>query len=475
MGKNSIFSGVLWKFAERIIARGVEFVVAMVLARILAPEDYGLVAMVMVFITIADVFITSGFSTALIQKKDADSSDFSTMFYCSFACSILIYIVIFCLAPFIAKFYNEESLCLLVRVFAVKLPLSVYNSIQHAYVSRHMLFKRFFWSTLIGTLISGVVGIFLAYKGAGVWALVAQYFTNMIIDTLVLKITVPWRLKKEFSAERAKQLLSYGWKILVADLSGTFFNQLKGLLIGKYYTKADLAYYNKGQQFPELLYSNISAAVSSVMFPAIANYNADYGKVKDITRKSVRILSYIIIPLLLGLAAVSDVLIPVLLTDKWQESVIFVKILCIDYIITSVTIVPFQAIKAIGQSSSVLKMEIFKKPVYVVLLLVGIKTNVYMVAIVMVVYDIYGCIMNSMLVEKYLKYSYREQLSDVLSSMVISIMMALIVTFVNPTEILVINLLIKMAVGIVFYFLVSALVKAKPLREITEILRKEKI
>lgn len=468
-GKN-VLKGVAWKLAERIAAKLVELVVSLVLARILSPEYYGMVAMVMVFIAIADVFITSGFSAALIQKKNADSVDFSTMFYCSLACSILIYIIVFGAAPFISAFYKEESLCLLVRVFALKIPLSVYNSIQHAYVSRHMMFKRFFWSTLLGTVVSGIIGIILAYKGAGVWALVAQYFINMIIDTVVLKITVPWKLKKEFSVERAKSLLAYGWKILVADLSGTFFNQLKSLLIGRYYTKSDLAYYNKGQQFPELLYSNISIAVSSVMFPAIANYSDDCKRVKYVTRKAVRILSYIIMPLLLGMAAVSDILIPILLTDKWQESVVFVKILCIDYVITSVAVVPFQAIKAIGQSNSILKMEIIKKPIYVILLVIGIKTNVYMVAVVMVIYDVYGSIVNSVLVRKYISYSYKEQLADILPSLAISVAMAAVVFMINPTRILIINLIVKLVVGVIVYLLISVIMKAKPLKEISNMI-----
>ena len=180
-------SGIFWKFGERITAQLVSFIVSVVLARMLAPADYGMIAMVLIFITIADVFVSSGFATSLIQKKNSDELDYSTMFYCSLIVSIIIYIIIFISAPFIAKFYNNEFITILLRVFALRIPLSVYNTIQHAYVSSQMLFKRFFLSTLVGTIISGIVGIYLAYKNFGVWALVAQYFTNTIIDTLVLR------------------------------------------------------------------------------------------------------------------------------------------------------------------------------------------------------------------------------------------------------------------------------------------------
>ena len=181
--KNKVLAGLFWKFGERILAQGVSFVVSVVLARLLAPSDYGIIAMVLIFITIADVFVSSGFATALIQKKDSDATDFSTMFYCSLAASIFIYVIVYAMAPFIASFYREPILKNVLRVFALRIPLSVYNTIQHAYVSRHMLFKRFFFSTLFGTLFSGIVGIVMAYMGAGVWALVAQYFTNTIIDS----------------------------------------------------------------------------------------------------------------------------------------------------------------------------------------------------------------------------------------------------------------------------------------------------
>jgi len=211
---DGVASNIGWKTAERILAQGVSFIVSIVLARILSPNDYGVVAIVLVFISLADVFVNSGFATALIQKRDADEVDFSTMFYCSLISSLIIYVILFVTAPLIAFFYENDFLTIVIRIFSLKIPLSTLNSIQHAYVSRHMLFKKFFWSTLFGTILSGVVGVVMALNGFGVWALIAQYFTNMIVDTVILSVTIEWRPKKLFSLKAAKGLMSYGWKIL---------------------------------------------------------------------------------------------------------------------------------------------------------------------------------------------------------------------------------------------------------------------
>jgi O-antigen/teichoic acid export membrane protein len=205
-----VVSSLLWKFSERILAQVISFIVSIVLARMLFPDDYGVVAIVTIFISFADVLATSGFSSALIQKKDADELDFSSVFYCSLVISILAYVALFFAAPLIASFYNMPIVTLVIRVFSLRIPLAAFNSVQHAYVSRHMMFKKFFFSTLFGTLFSAGLGIFMALKGFGVWALVAQYMSNSIIDSIVLLFTVKWRPRLMFSWERARGLLKYG-------------------------------------------------------------------------------------------------------------------------------------------------------------------------------------------------------------------------------------------------------------------------
>lgn len=457
--KRSVISGLFWKFGERALAQVVSFVVSLVLARLLTPSEYGVVAMVLVFIALADVFAGSGFATGLIQKKDADERDFSTMFYCSLACSVLLYGVIFACAPAIAGFYSEPSLVLILRVFALRIPLSAVNAIQHAYVSRHMLFKRFFYSTLVGAVVSGVVGIVLALLGFGVWALIAQYFVNTMMDAVVLFCTVPWRPRLLFSASSAKGLMRYGWKVLAADLSGTFFGQLRSLVVGKAYTPVDLAFYNRGQQVPNLVMSNVGSALMSVLFPAMSNHADDPAKVKAYCRRSYQALSYLIAPFLMGMAAVAVPLVDVLFSSKWLESVPFLQIMCIDCIIGTLSVVSLQAIKAIGRSDVVLKLEFIKKPVYVVLLFAGMMVNVYAVAITMVVYEVYGAIVNMIQLGKHLNYSVVEQLRDIMPAIALSSLMALVVLVVPVPGSSILALTLKIAIGASMYIGLSALTK----------------
>lgn len=269
--KNSILKNFIWRFAERCGAQLVTFIVSIVLARILAPEDYGTIALVTVFTTILQVFVDSGLGTALIQKKDADDLDFSSVFYFNFAVCLILYLGMFIAAPFIAKFYNDVSLTPVVRVISLTIVMSGIKGIQQAYVSRHMMFKRFFFSTIGGTIFSAFFGIALAYAGFGVWALVAQQLSNTVIDTLILWLTVKWRPKLMFSWTRLKGLLKFGWKLLVSALLDTGYSNLRNLIIGKMYSSSDLAFYNQADKFPKVIVTNINTSIDSVLLPTMSS------------------------------------------------------------------------------------------------------------------------------------------------------------------------------------------------------------
>lgn len=454
--QKSIFSGLFWKFSERILAQAVSFIVSVVLSRLLLPSDYGTVAIVLIFINIANVFVTSGFSTALVQNKDATEVDFSTNFYCSLCMSFIVYALMYCIAPFIASFYSASELTLIIRVFSLRIPISAFSAIQHAYVERNMLFKRYFFSTLFGTLISGVVGIILAYFGAGVWALIAQYFTNTIIDIVVLLCTVPWKPKLQFSVSSAKKMMNYGWKILAADLSGTFFDQLRSLIVGKVYTSADLAFYNKGNQLPNLITTNISASIMTVLFPAIANIHGDPAHVKSMTRKSVRMMSYVMFPMLFGLACVSKPLVDLLFTEKWELAVPYVQILSIASAFSLIGSVSLQSIKAVGRSDVVLKLEVYKKPVYTLLLIIGVYISPLAVAFTMLIYSVYGNIVNGRQLSMIIGYKGTEQIYDLLPAIVMSILMSMVVYPLNFTHVANLWILIlQLLVGSLVYVLLS--------------------
>lgn len=435
---------------ERFSASGVSFIVSIVLARVLMPGDYGLVAMVMIFITLADVFISSGFNTALIQKKDADELDFSTVFWFSMAMSVIIYALLFVCAPFISDFYGEPALVPLLRVFALRIPMAVPNSIQHAFVSRNMIFKSFFFSTLLSTIASGITGVAMAFMGFGAYALIGQYFTKTIFDTVVLAFIVDWRPRLSFSMSRARGLMGYGSAVLAADLSGQFFDQLRGLIIGRYYTSTDLAFYNRGQQFPQFVTSNVSSAIMAVLFPAIANEADDLGKVRSMTRRALKTTGFIFFPLMIGLACVADPLVDVLLTSKWKDCVFFLQILAINNALGLWGGVSLDSLKAIGKGGSLVKLEVVKKPVYVLLLVVGVVVSVHAIAVTMLLYGIYGALINMRELSRQTGYTVRNQILDVLPEVTMSLVMGVVVFSLNAASLSSLaKLLMQVTVGIV--------------------------
>ena len=470
--KLKTISGLFWRFGERITAQIISFVVSIVLARILMPEQYGIVAIVTIFINLANVFVTSGLGTSLVQKKEADELDFSTMFWASIIFSLMIYTVIFIVSPLIAKIYNNELLTIVLRVMGLKIPIAAINSIQQAYVQREMIFKKFFFSTIIGTIISAFVGIWMALNNFGVWSLVGQYLTNSIIDTVVLAITVKWRPHLVFSIERFKKLFSYGWKIMASSFIGTAFDQFRGLIIGAKYSASDLAYNNKGEQIPLLLSTNINSTMESVLFSSISKVQDDKYKVKKAMRRLMKISSFVIMPLLFGISAVANSLITILLTDKWNECVPYLRVVCIQQCFGILNTVNMQAIKAIGKSDTTLKLEFIKKPIYILIILIMMNISPLAICIGNAIYSIITLFINSKPNKKYLDYGLKEQVADIFIYFVISLLMELIVIAIGMINInTYILIIIQILVGIVFYIGASIVFKLDSLEYILDIVK----
>lgn len=457
-----VFSGVIWKFGERLSAQLVTFVVTIILARILTPKEYGVVALITIFISIANVFVTSGFGSALIQKADADEVDFSSVFYFNIIFSLIIYSILFISAPYIAAFYNNDILCVLLRVLSIRIPIAAINAVQQAYVSRNMIFKKFFLATLFGTILSGFVGIMMAYYGLEVWAIVGQYLTNTIIDTIVLWFTVKWRPILRFSIKRVKGLIRYGWKILASDLVNTGYVQLRSLIIGKKYTASDLAYYNKGQQYPSLIVTNINSSISSVLFSALSKYQDNVKSIKNMTRKAIVLSSYIIWPIMIGLAVCSKQIVSILLTDKWLPCVPYLQITCLSYGFWPIHTANLGALKATGRSDLYLKLELIKKVLAVIALVISMNFGVMSIAISAVAVEIFSTIINAYPNRKLLKYKYTEQLKDMAPSFLLSIFMGVIVysvSFFNMSS--GIMLLIQVIIGGLVYISGSIIFRFK--------------
>lgn len=430
MNSKKVFSGFLWRFAERCGAQSVAFIVSIVLARLLDPDTYGTIALITVFITILNVFVDSGMGNALIQKKTADELDFSTVFYFNiFSCSIL-YLVIFITAPLIAEFYNRQELIPLVRVLSLTVVISGVKNIQQAYVSCHMLFKKFFFSTLAGTIGAAIIGIAMAYLGFGVWALVAQQLFNTLVDTVVLWSTVEWKPIKKFSFERLKQLFDFGWKLLVSSLINTLYSNIRSLIIGKKYSASDLAYYNQGNKFPNVIITNVNNSIDSVLLPAMASEQDNTERVKAMTRRSIKMSTYIIAPLMMGLVFVATPLVRLVLTEKWLPCVPYLRIFCITYIFYPMHTANLNAIKALGRSDLFLKLEIAKKILGMFLLLVSMWFGVMAMAYSLLIADVVSQVINSWPNRTLLQYSYNEQMRDIAPNIFLAVVMGLVISIV---------------------------------------------
>lgn len=457
----STLTNLSWKFAERIASQLVSFVVSIVLARILEPSDYGSIAMVMIFVTLSNVFVEGGFSSALIQKKDADKLDFSTVFYFSIVFSIFLYVILFFVAPYISRFYGDgyEILTPVLRVIGLQIIVYGANSVQQAYVSKKMMFKKFFWATLIGTIVSACIGLAMAYWGFGIWSLVGQQMAMVITNTIVLYLVTRKLPGLMFSFQRLKGLFSYGAKILGASLLVSFFLDLRSLIIGKLYSAKDLAFFDRGRQFPNLIVTNINSSVGSVLFPQMSQEQDDKIRVKQLCRNSIRFSSFVMMPLMMGMAVCAEPLIRVLLTDKWIESVPFLRLFCIIYMFYPIHTANMQAIKAIGKSGIFLMLEIIKKLLELISLLLVMKISVMAIAINMAVLTTLFTFINAYPNIKFLDYSFKEQMNDMLPSLLLSTIMAILVYGIGlilPISDLGV-LIVQVLFGIAFYSTLSYL------------------
>lgn len=463
--KKKTIAGLFWAFAERIGAQLVNFVVSIVLARILMPEEYGIIGIVLVFVNLCNVFVDSGFGKSLVQKKDADDLDFSSAFYFGLALSVVLYGILFALAPWIAVWYDMELLSPVIRVMGLRLIVAAYNSVQKAKVSREMQFKRFFFSTIGGTLISAVVGIILARSGFGVWALVAQELTNVAFDTVILSLTIRWHPRLMFSMSRAKALFRYGWKVLVAGLVDTLYADFRSLYIGKLYTADDLAFYTRGKQFPYLLTDNVNASISGVLFPAMSSCKDDVEEVKGMTRRAMKTSAYIISPMMFGLAAVAEPVVLLLLTEKWLPCVPFLQILCINCALTPLQSANLQAIYALGRSDVALRLNVIKKTFGFVMVVVFARISVLAMTWAGVATGFFSLVVNTYPNRELMGYGIWEQLRDVIPSWLLSGAMVVLVRQVALLGLpLIAELGVMIVVGVGSYVGLSVLFRVESFR-----------
>ena len=443
---------------ERGGVQGIQFIVMMVLARILLPDDFGLIVLVSVFISMATVITQGGFNSALIQKKKVDEVDFSSVFYLNLVIATILYILLYFSAPAIAAFFEQSQLTFILRILAITLFFYSFSAIQNTIIAREYQFKKLFISTLAASTIAGIVGIVMAYTNYGIWALVGFQLTNQFLITLLLWLTIKWRPKLLFSLNRIKRLFSFGWKLLVSSLIDAIDINMRSLLIGKLFHPAVLGFYNRGEQFPNLLVNNINGAIQAVMFPTLSSHQDDKQRVKEMVRRLIVTSSFIIFPMMVGLAVIAEPLVVLLLTEKWLPAVPFIQIFCAGYALWPIHTANLQAINALGRSDIFLKLEIIKKLLGVVVLIVSIPFGVYAVATSIVVGGVLASFINAYPNTQLLNYSIREQWQDVIPSFLLSIVMGAVIYTIHWLHMpAIFTLLAQVFVGIVLYIGLAAL------------------
>ena len=471
-GAGTVTKNFLWRLAERVGAQGVKLLVELLLARILMPEQYGIIALVTVFITVFNVFVDSGLGNALIQKKDADELDFSSVFWFNLTLCILLYGVLYLAAPLIALLYKKEELCILLRVLGLQIVISGVKNVYQAYVSRNMQFRKFFFATLGGTIGAAVIGITMAYRGMGVWALVAQQLFNVLTDTVILTITVKWHPKRIFSFERLKGLLSYGWKLLLSALLDTLYNEARSLIIGRKYTSEDLAFYNRGELFPQVIAANVNTSIDSVLLPTMSREQDEREKVRTMTRRAIMTSTYIMAPLMIGIACIGTPLVRLILTEKWLPCVPYLQIFCVSMLFFPIHTANLNAIKALGRSDLFLKLEILKKVIGIALILITMHISVLAMALSTLVNSLICQLINTWPNRKLLNYSYGDQIRDILPNILLAAVIGgcvFVVGLIGLPDWA--TLLIQVVLGAVLYAGLSAATKNESYRYLLDVLK----
>lgn len=468
-------SSFLFKVIESIGNQGIAFLISLLLARLLDPSDYGVLSMLTVFIAIAQVFVQSGLNTALIQKKDVDETDLSSVFYVSFGVAASFYALLFVLSPWLAEFFRMPALKDTLRVMALILLPGSLVSVQTAVVSRQMAFRRLMIASLCATVLSGTVGVVMALNGAGYWALVAQQMTNQCALAILLLVLIKWHPRRVFSFARVKSHLRFGWKLLVSGLLDTGFTNLRSAVIGKKFSDEALAFYTRGKQFPELVMNAINGSISSVMLPVLSEQQDETERMKMTMRRSVMLSSFIVVPMMAGLAAVAEPMISLLLTDKWLPCVPFLQLCCIDFALYPIHTSNLSAINAKGRSDVFLKLEIIKKAYGMVILLVTVLCFDSVMAIAWggVVSSLVSAAINARPNKALISYGYLEQMRDIMPTILLSLVMFGVVYAMNALALPAAALLVLQAVtGVIVYGGLSLLFQVESVQFVLQMVKK---
>lgn len=425
MDKKKVVSSLAYKFIERLSVKGIAFAVGIILARLLAPEYFGILAILMVFINLSQTIVQSGFNTALVQSKNVTAKDYSTVFYICILLAAIMVLILNLFAPIISYFYNTQELILPLRVLSIVLVIGAFNSIQVVILQRSMRFKETMYCSLITTIFAGIAGIYMAYRGFGLWTLVWYNIIHTILSCITMAYYVRWFPKLEFSVNRMKDLFSYGWKMLISALLCSLYNDMRSLIIGKMFTTADLAYYNRGQQYPDIVANTLDNSIQSVMFPVMSKEQDNKKKFVAVLSRTVSIGTFIIVPLMFWMATISKPFVEMLLTDKWLPCVEYMQLLSIGFASIPMTSSCLVALKSTGRSDIYMKLEFVRRIIMLLVLLISvfIFKTVVAIAIGFVISSWIDVIVISIPIKRLLGYGIRQQLRNVWKTIIGSLIL----------------------------------------------------
>ena len=470
--KQKTISGVSWSFVEQILTRGVNFVIGIILARLLSPTDYGLLGMLGLFIAISQLFIDGGLTSALIRTKNPSEKDFSTVYMINLTLSVLFYAILFFSAPFVADFYEQPLLKPLMRVVALLLIIGSFSSVQSTLLTIRVDFRTKSYISIVAAIVSGTVGIVCAYNGMGVWALVSQTLSSAVLSCILTLVFVHWFPKFVFSKESFKRLFSYSSKLLMASCISVIYDNLYPMVIGKRFSAADVGQYSRAGQFPGVANDMIVHTLNRVAFPILSQVQDDDERLLRVYDKYIQLTCFAIFPIMMGLCGCAKPFVLFLLTDKWLDCVPLMQILCFSKLLNGVTIINLNLLYVKGRSDLVLRLEVIKKTIAFAILFISMLFDLKAMCYGLVIYSVIAAYLNSYYTDRILSYSFWQQIKSILPYFLVSLII-LGETFLMSELIQnsLVSLLVSFLLGAITYLSVTGLFRLYAFRETIDLLK----
>ena len=473
--KQKTVKGVLWSFLERFSVQGIQFVVMIVMANMLTPHDYGLVAMLTVFIAVSQSLVDSGFSQALIRKQKRTETDNSTIFYFNIAVGLILYGLLFTAAPFIADFYHEPQLINITRVIGLSILINSFIIVQRALLTIKIDFKTQAKAAFTAAILSGVVGIWMASSGYGVWAIVAQQLTNLGVNTLLLWILSHWRPMWIYSWNSFHELFGFGSRLMISGLIDTLYRNIYLIVIGRLFSASDLGYYTRAHQFTDFASSNISGIIQRVTYPILCSIQNEDERLSSVYRKFLRLSAFIVFPLMMGLAAISKPLVLTLLKEEWLFTATLLSIICFSMMWYPIHSINLNLLQVKGRSDLFLKLEIYKKIIGIIILCITIPMGLVAMCIGSFFSSMIALIINTHYTGKLIKVGFIQQMLDLFPILILSISMGAVVYWaINSLSLLpALQLTIGICIGFIYYILIAVIFRFDEFDELLNILKRK--